>query len=1004
MFRMFRNVASLTTVAFLLGSVSPADAASFPRVTTDPSVVAPFDAPQFGVDVAALDGGGFVVVFTEGRDSSGVILPLPPIDGRDGDVEGIVAQRVDAEGAPVAAPFVVNTNRTGRQSAPSVAADPVSGGFVVGWLDLGQPMLRRFDATGSPTTDELSIADLQVFTPNDVLVAVDPNGHALAVWEPVDAGSPIWAASVDRDGQVGLTYPVTEEPSGYFRHPQLVASPSGGFFVTWFDEGGLRGRHLEPSGAPLSPVLDLGSLGPLDDLVPLDPSGASHDLLATTRPSRSPDPVQLFVIDPVSVTSQPAIELPYGTSPRTLALDSESFLHAAHQGTGPRLQGIGADGQATGQLPLDGTVFGPIALAIDADDRVLVAWSGEDENIVVQPMVFDSPRLRLGFGQRFEVRVTWRDFEGQSGEGLAIPLADDTGGFWFFDPANVEVTVKVLDGRVLNGHFWVFNGSLTNVEYTLTVTDTMTGRTYRVTNPLGQFGSFGDTEALPGPWSRESCTMHHRALLTLTLLIVSIMPTLAVETLTPATPVAPTDKPQSRPVVTTLSDGNFLVLLEDGSSIGDIIDPPYPTDGRDGDDEAVLGQRFDRRGRPLGSPFLLNSTTRDGQLCPRAAVDPSTDGFVAAWIDQQRSDRPVVRRFTIDGTPIGDEIPIDVRFTIYCGTGIQLDDAGGVTLAAWTFDTIEVFRIAVDGTVTRTDSRSIPQQIGFTMAEMLPTHDGGAILLSIAYDTLGFSLLPAEGRFVGDDSLVAATGSVTGVLRPIVDDYDELWIAIANDDGVSIVHGSVMPIRELQTVFLGVLADWVALDVIGSDVVLLTAQRGGAPGADPTPGVLTVRRLTDPRQPVGDVAVLGAAAGSFWETPIDVAVNADGQILAAWEETNGEQVVSAAFADIDLHLGDRFTVEVTWQDFDNQTGLGFPISLSNDTGAFWFFDPANIELTVKVLDGRVINGHFWVFNGSLTNVAYTLTVTDTVTGAVYTFANPLGQFGSFGDVEALPGT
>ena len=113
-------------------------------------------------------------------------------------------------------------------------------------------------------------------------------------------------------------------------------------------------------------------------------------------------------------------------------------------------------------------------------------------------MVFDSPRLRLGLDQRFEARVSWRDFDGVEGSGVAVPLAEDTGAFWFFDSANIELTVKVLDGRDINGHFWVFNGSLTNVEYTLTVTDTFTGAVYTFTNPLGQFGSFGDTEALSG--------------------------------------------------------------------------------------------------------------------------------------------------------------------------------------------------------------------------------------------------------------------------------------------------------------------------------------------------------------------------------------------------------------------------------------------------------------------------------------------------------------------------
>src|SRR6185295_14166193 len=101
-------------------------------------------------------------------------------------------------------------------------------------------------------------------------------------------------------------------------------------------------------------------------------------------------------------------------------------------------------------------------------------------------------------GGRFEVKVSWRDFAGRTGSGHAVPLSGDTGYFWFFDAANVETVVKVLDGTAANGHFWVFFGALTNVEYTLTVTDTRTGATRRYFNPKGVFASVGDTQGF-GP-------------------------------------------------------------------------------------------------------------------------------------------------------------------------------------------------------------------------------------------------------------------------------------------------------------------------------------------------------------------------------------------------------------------------------------------------------------------------------------------------------------------------
>ena len=99
--------------------------------------------------------------------------------------------------------------------------------------------------------------------------------------------------------------------------------------------------------------------------------------------------------------------------------------------------------------------------------------------------------------QRFSAEVRWRDFQGNTGSGRAVTLTPDTGYFWFFSDSNVELVVKVLDARGFNGHFWVFFGALSNVEYTLTVTDTETGATKSYQNPSGQFASVGDTAAFP---------------------------------------------------------------------------------------------------------------------------------------------------------------------------------------------------------------------------------------------------------------------------------------------------------------------------------------------------------------------------------------------------------------------------------------------------------------------------------------------------------------------------
>ncbi len=111
-------------------------------------------------------------------------------------------------------------------------------------------------------------------------------------------------------------------------------------------------------------------------------------------------------------------------------------------------------------------------------------------------------------GGRFKVRIHWRDFEDQTGDGRTVPFgSDDSGLFWFFAPDNWEILVKVLDGCGVNDHVWVFAAATTNVEYTLEVTDTVTGEVGEYRNPLGnQAAAIIDTSAF------ASCPLAQRTL------------------------------------------------------------------------------------------------------------------------------------------------------------------------------------------------------------------------------------------------------------------------------------------------------------------------------------------------------------------------------------------------------------------------------------------------------------------------------------------------------------
>ena len=102
---------------------------------------------------------------------------------------------------------------------------------------------------------------------------------------------------------------------------------------------------------------------------------------------------------------------------------------------------------------------------------------------------------------------------------------------------------------------------------------------------------------------------------------------------------------------------------------------------------------------------------------------------------------------------------------------------------------------------------------------------------------------------------------------------------------------------------------------------------------------------------------------------------------------------------------DRFEVQVHWKNNaragDYGIGSSVPVAVSDESGLFWFFSPANIELVVKVLDGRAHNGNHWVFYGALSDVEYWITVRDVVAGARRTYHNTQGRICGENDTKAF---
>jgi|CXWL01.1.fsa_nt_gi hypothetical protein len=101
-------------------------------------------------------------------------------------------------------------------------------------------------------------------------------------------------------------------------------------------------------------------------------------------------------------------------------------------------------------------------------------------------------------GGRYRLEVAWENqYAGTSGRGLALPYADLTGFFAFDDAANVELVVKILDFGGAAG-VRLFYGQLTDLRFTLTLTEMASGRQRVYVNGTGECGGIGPATFSPG--------------------------------------------------------------------------------------------------------------------------------------------------------------------------------------------------------------------------------------------------------------------------------------------------------------------------------------------------------------------------------------------------------------------------------------------------------------------------------------------------------------------------
>ncbi len=434
----------------------------------------------------------------------------------------------------------------------------------------------------------------------------------------------------------------------------------------------------------------------------------------------------------------------------------------------------------------------------------------------------------------------------------------------------------------------------------------------------------------------------------------------------------------------------------------------------------IWARRFDRGGHPSGPVVRID--TSDYLLHGQLTMVPLSPGrSAAAWItfpgtlpELANRRKEVGNQSTVsarllgaDGLPLGGEAQLDVRDTADVSYLAVTPLSGGGFAAAWTdvsqglvFRTFDANAQPLSGEIAMPLHGYILGELaeggflaywkdsGGAFARRFGT-DGQPTGAAFAVDAGDQPGLRADGSLVSATAQPEAGGGWTVTAR--------LWDAAGHRLGTDIAVGDGEGQLRVASVAVAPSGDFLVVWEDGIDLFppRVTESHVWARLFDAT-GHPTGPAVRADSQPAGDrIAAQAVTDGHDWV--IGWTTAPDGAFVARRFSS------ACATPDRTLCLQDsRFRVDVTWHDpRSGATGTASAIPQTSDTGAFWFFNPDNLEVTVKVLDGRAVNGHFWVFYGSLSDVEFTVDVTDSTTGVKKTYHNPPYTLASKADTTAF---
>ena len=430
---------------------------------------------------------------------------------------------------------------------------------------------------------------------------------------------------------------------------------------------------------------------------------------------------------------------------------------------------------------------------------------------------------------------------------------------------------------------------------------------------------------------------------------------------------------QTRPEVSALDDGRFVVVWA-----------RRPDDGA----PSMAARFVSASGEPLGEAFQVNQEAIEGDRTQGGVATLDNGEFVVAWRDTDEYDGPsypfhdvVAQRFSDDGTRIGERIEVTLGATQRNDDVTLASRPDGGFVVAWKSLGYYGYYQANSRVMARTfdaGGRSTGKPIQINS----DTERSNAPSSIAVADDGTFLVVWGRSGPLGDPPPVEARGRV----------FDAQGEARSDELAFSAEGWGPVAAADPNDSFLVVWSDASVAPASGSEIV---AQRWGSDG-----------------QPLSAVEILNTSAlgSQYWP---GLATDPSGDTLVAWrdfQEDDQYNLLARRFqtpcrtdGDTLCLASERFRIDLDWVDFVGERGRGRVVQeQTDDSGLLWFFQPDNWEMLVKIVDGCGFNGHHWVFAAATTNVGYRLTVTDTESGEIRTYDNPVGTLApAISDITAF---